>query len=108
MKRKEDIEVIHGSGNVFRDLKRPDADVKQLKGILAAEIIKMLDRDGLTVRAAQTKTGTAAADFSRIRNADLARFTVDRLMAIIDRLGSRVEVAVKVRRSTLRGEHAMA
>ena len=76
MKRKDDIEVIHGSGNVFRDLKRPDADVKQLKGILAAEIIKMLDRDRLTVRAAQTRTGIAAADFSRIRNADLARFTV--------------------------------
>lgn len=108
MKRKEDIEVIHGSGNVFRDLKRPDADVKQLKGILAAEIIKTLDRDKLTVRAAQTKTGVAAADFSRIRNADLARFTVDRLMAIINRLGSSVEVAVKVRRSTVRGEHATA
>ena len=108
MKRKEDIEVIHGSGNVFRDLKRPDADVKQLKGILAAEIIKVLDRDRLTVRKAQTKTGIAAADFSRIRNANLARFTVDRLMAIINRLGSSVEVAVKVRRSTLRDEHAAA
>ena len=108
MKRKEDIEVIHGSGNVFRDLKRPDADVKQLKGILAAEIIKMLDRDRLTVRAAHTRTGIAAADFSRIRNADLARFTVDRLMTIINRLGSSVEVAVKVRRSTLRSEHATA
>jgi predicted XRE-type DNA-binding protein len=106
MKRKEDIEVIRGSGNVFRDLKRPDADVKQLKGILAAEIIKMLDRDKLTVRAAQTRTGVAAADFSRIRNANLARFTVDRLMAIINRLGSSVEVAVKVRRSIPRGEHA--
>jgi len=108
MKRKEEIEVIHGSGNVFRDLKRPDADIKQLKGILAAEIIKVLNRDGLTVRAAQTKTGIAAADFSRIRNADLARFTVDRLMAIINRLGSSVEVAVKVRRSTQRSEHATA
>ena len=108
MKRKEDIEVIHGSGNVFRDLKRPDADVKQLKGILAAEIIKMLDRDRLTVREAQTRTGIAAADFSRIRNAYLARFTVDRLMAIINRLGSSVEVAVKVRRSIPLGEHATA
>ena len=29
--------------------------------------------------------------FSRIRNADLGRFTVDRLMLIINRLGSRVE-----------------
>lgn len=108
MRRKEDIEVIHGSGNVFRDLKRPDADVKQLKGILAAEIIKMLDRDRLTVREAQTRTGIAAADFSRIRNAYLARFTVDRLMAIINRLGSSVEVSVKVRRSTLRSEHVPA
>jgi predicted XRE-type DNA-binding protein len=108
MKRKEDIEVIQGSGNVFRDLKRPDADVKQLKGILAGEIIKMLERDRLTVRAAHTRTGIAAADFSRIRNADLARFTVDRLMTIINLLGSSVEVAVKVRRSTLRGEHATA
>jgi hypothetical protein len=62
MKRKEDIEVIHGSGNVFRDLKRPEPDVKQFKGILAAEIIKMLGRDRLTVRAAQTRTGIAAAE----------------------------------------------
>jgi len=31
MKRKEDIEVIHGSGNVFRDLKRPDVDVNNSK-----------------------------------------------------------------------------
>ena len=111
IKHKEDIVVaVHGSGNVFRDLKRPDADVKQLKGILAAEIIKMLDRDRLTVRAAQTRTGIAAADFSRIRNADLARFTVDRLMTTINPawVQSVEEVAVKVRRSTLRSEHATA
>jgi predicted XRE-type DNA-binding protein len=50
------------------------------------------------VRAAHGRTGIAAADFSRIRNADLGRFTVDRLMSIINRLGSRVEVRVKVRR----------
>ena len=40
----------------------------------------------------------AAADFSRIRNANLGRFTVDRLMSIINRLGSRIEVRVRVRR----------
>ena len=44
------------------------------------------------------RTGIAAADFSRIRNADLGRFTVDRLMSIINRLGSRVEVKIRVRR----------
>jgi predicted XRE-type DNA-binding protein len=66
---------------------------------LAAEIIKELTREGLSVRAAHGRTGTAAADFSRIRNADLGRFTVDRLMSIINRLGSRIEVRVRVRRA---------
>jgi predicted XRE-type DNA-binding protein len=51
------------------------------------------------MRAAHDRTGIAAADFSRIRNADLGRFTVDRLMSIINRLGSRVEVKVRVRRT---------
>lgn len=69
------IEVVRGSGNVFRDLGRETADIEQLKALLAAQIIKALDREKLTVRAAHSATGFAAADFSRIRNADLARFT---------------------------------
>ena len=100
MKKKAKVAVVRGSGNVFRDLDRQDADVQQLKALLAAEIIKTLDRENLTVRAAQTRTGTAAADFSRIRQADLGRFTADRLMGIINQLGGRVEVKVRVRRQT--------
>jgi predicted XRE-type DNA-binding protein len=95
----EKLEVVRGSGNVFRDLGHENADVEQLKAILAAEIIKALDREGLSVRGAHGRTGTAAADFSRIRNADLGRFTIDRLMSIINRLGSRVDVRVRVRRA---------
>ncbi len=93
------LEVLRGSGNVFRDLGHKSADAEQFKAILAAEIIKALDRDRLTVRAAHARTGIAAADFSRIRNANLDRFTVDRLISIINRLGSRVEVKVRVRRA---------
>lgn len=91
------VDFVRGSGNVFRDMGRENADVEQCKAILAAEILKALDRDRLTVRAAHERTGTAAADFSRIRNADLGRFTVDRLMSILNRLGSRVEVRIRVR-----------
>jgi predicted XRE-type DNA-binding protein len=96
--KKEKLEVVRGSGNVFRDLGHKNADAEQFKGILATEIIKALDREHLTVRAAYARTGVAAADFSRIRNANLGRFTVDRLMAILNRLGSRVEVNVRVHR----------
>ena len=64
---------MRGSGNVYRDLGHPDADVLQLKAILAAEIIKVLDKQGLTAREAQVRTQITAADFSRIRNANLAQ-----------------------------------
>ena len=103
--KPERLEVKRGSGNVFHDLGREKADIEQFKAILAAEIIKTLDREGLSVRGAHGRTGTAAADFSRIRRADLGRFTVDRLMSIINRLGSRVEVKVRVRRNPT-PEHA--
>ena|SRR5664279_3579808 len=93
----DDMDIIRGSGNVFRDLGHPDADREQLRALLAAKIIGVLDERKLTVRAAHEATGVAAADFSRIRNANLGRFTIDRLMTILSSLGQDVEVSVDVR-----------
>ncbi len=91
-----DMDIIRGSGNIFRDLGHPDAGREQLRALLAAQIIGVLDERKLTVRAAHDLTGVAAADFSRIRNASLGRFTIDRLMSILAGLGQEVEVTVKV------------
>lgn len=102
--KKEPLELIRGSGNIYRDFNMPDADVRQLKAILAAEIIKKLDKKGLSVRKAHSLTGIDAGDFSRVRNADFRRISVERLMAMINGLGSRVEVAVKVSRAEVRHE----
>jgi predicted XRE-type DNA-binding protein len=96
--KKERLELIRGSGNIYRDFDIADADVRQLKAILAAEIIKTIDRKGLSVRQAQRLTGIDAGDFSRIRNADFRRMSIERLMGIINRLGARVEVALRVKR----------
>ena len=93
--KPEPLEITRGSGNVFRDLGYENADALQMKALLAAQIIKALDREALSVRQAQVRTGIAAADFSRIRNADLNRFTLDRLMGIVNKLGSRVEMSLK-------------
>ena len=97
--KKEPLEIVRGSGNIYRDFNVPDADVRQLKAILAAEIIKTLDKKGLSVRKAQSLTGIDAGDFSRVRSADFRRISVERLMTMINGLGSRVEVAVKLRRA---------
>lgn len=66
--KNEKPQLVRGSGNVFRDLSR-NADVEQLKALLAAALIKALHREELTVRASQAQTSFAAADFSRVRNA---------------------------------------
>jgi predicted XRE-type DNA-binding protein len=91
------LKTVRGTGNVFRDIGRPNSDVLQLKALLAAEIVTALDAGALTVRKAESLTRIAAADFSRIRNANLGRFTVDRLMTILGRLGRDIRVTVDVR-----------
>lgn len=92
----EDLELIPGSGNVFRDLGEPDAGLRQAKAVLAAAVIKALDAQALTVRRAAEKTGFAAADFSRVRRANLARFTIDRLIRMLQALNPGVSVSVRV------------
>jgi predicted XRE-type DNA-binding protein len=94
---KEKLELVHGSGNVFRDLGLKDADREHLRAQLAARIIGVLDDHKITVRKAQKLTGVPAADFSRIRKVKLDRFTIDRMMAILSSLGHRVDVSIKVR-----------
>lgn len=94
----DEFELVRGSGNVFDDFGHVDADIEQAKSVLAAEIIKQLDRRGLTVREAEAATGFAAADFSRIRRAKLDRFTIDRLMMILGRFDRSVRVSVLPRR----------
>ena len=104
----KEIELVRGSGNVFRDFGRPEADLEQLRSILAARIIRVLDKRGLSVRKAKDITGIAAADFSRIRRANLGRFTVDRLMTILARLDQQVNVRVIVRPRPHHATHAHA
>lgn len=92
----EPIEIIRGTDNIFRDFDMEYPDRRLLQARLAGEIIKALDADKLTVRAAEALTGVAAADFSRIRNVKLGRFTIDRLLMILDRLGRDVNVTLSV------------
>ncbi len=97
-------ELIRGSGNVFRDFGDPVADIKQAKAILAARIIAVLDERKLTVRKAASVTGFAAADFSRVRGADLGRFTLDRLIRMLSSLDDTLEVTVRIApRSNVQG-----
>jgi predicted XRE-type DNA-binding protein len=101
-KKHDDFELVRGGGNVFRDFGRDDADVQQTKALLAARIVRILDEEGLSTRKAETRTGVSHADFTRIRNAQLGRFTIDRLMTILNKLGQQVEMKITVQPQPVR------
>lgn len=82
---------------MFRDFGCPNADLRQLKALLAARINGVLDERKLTGAEAQALTGYDAADFSRIRSANLRRLTIERLADILDELGVAVELEVTFR-----------
>ena len=88
----DDLELIHGSGNIFRDLGQANPDAAQLKSMLAAAIIAVLDDQAISVRRAHAITGFAAADFSRVRQSRLSLFTIDRLLGMLDKLGREVDL----------------
>jgi predicted XRE-type DNA-binding protein len=94
---KDDIELVGGSGNVFRDFGYPNADLEQARAILAAKIIGVLDSRKLTALAAEKLTGVSHTDLSRIRNAKLDRFTLDRMITILGKLDRNIEVTIDIR-----------
>ena len=95
----DDFELVHGSDNVYRDFGRPDAGLSQARARVAARIIRALDARELSTREAEEITGVAHTEFSRIRNAQLRRFTLDRLITVLGKLDGAVEVEVGFRTS---------
>jgi predicted XRE-type DNA-binding protein len=95
--KNDDMELIRGSGDVFADFGRPNAGLEQARAIIAAKIINILDDRGLTTREAEKQTGVSHSEFSRIRNAQLRRFTLDRMITILGKLDQDVEVNVTFR-----------
>ncbi len=80
--------------------------MQRTKALLATQIIGILDDEGLSTRKAQENTGIAHADFARIRNAKLDRFTIDRRMTVLNKLGRQVDVRIDVRLRPTTAEEA--
>ena len=88
---KETLKVVRGSGNAFRDLGRENADVQQFKAILAAEIIKALDRDRLSVRGAHSRTGIDIHPGAQIGS----HFFIDHGTGVV--IGETTEIGTRVK-----------
>ena len=97
MSKVKAAEVVRGSGNAFKDLGIANADVEQSKAILAARIISLLDEKSLSTRKAASLTGFQQADFARIRKVQVDRFTIDKLVKMVNALDLEYEVFIDFR-----------
>ena len=96
------IEIAFVNGSVLPDMVARDANLRHAKARLGARIVKILEETGLSIRQAEVRTGVSHIDLSRIRQEKLRRFTLDRLMAILENLGQDVEVSVTVHPRAMR------
>ena len=96
MTSDDDMELVHGSGNIFRDLGPAEPGSASAQGDPGRPGAQGAGRTGLSTRKAQEMTGIDHGDFSRVRRAKLDRFTVERLIAMLEGLGQEVEVSVDV------------
>ncbi len=95
----DDIEVQHGSGNVFADLGLPNARELLLKAKLLSELNATIDRMKPTQRAVAKRLGIDQPKVSALRNGKLGGFSADRLIRYLNALGRDVEVIVRPRRA---------
>jgi predicted XRE-type DNA-binding protein len=81
-----------GSGNVFADLGLPDAEERQTKARLAAQIANLLV--GISQKEAATLLGLDQPKVSKLLRGQLRGFSTDRLMGFLTVLGQNVEIRV--------------
>jgi predicted XRE-type DNA-binding protein len=104
-------EVQAGSGNVFADLGYTDAGERTLKVELAMEVNRILGERGLAQERTARLLGIRQPHVSDLVRYRLNRFSVERLMDFLTRLGKDVQIRIVARpsgrrRSAVRLHHA--
>jgi predicted XRE-type DNA-binding protein len=99
----DDSTVHDSSGNVFADLGIEDADEYLAKSELAAEILRIVQRRGLTQAATGKLLGIRQPKVSELLRGRLDGFSTDRLLRFILRLGYDVHSKVSKARARAQG-----
>ena len=90
--RNDEVEIEIGTGNVFEQLGLPNPDERLRKARLMNVINAVVKRRGLSQKDAAEATGLNQADISRIQHGRGTRYSTDRLLNVLARLGIDVEI----------------
>ena len=87
--------IERGSGNVYADLGRPDADAQLLKAELVSRIDAIIRERRLTQVQAAELLGLSQPDVSRLLRGQFCDYSVERLLRLLMALGRDVDIVIR-------------
>jgi len=95
--------VIEGSGNVFEDIGFSKAEAAELKvkAELTRQIYHRINSLGLTQIDAAKRLRVSQPDVSRLMNARPTRYSVDKLLSLLNALDVDIDIVVRPRAAAL-------
>ena len=97
--KMDKIKIERGSGNVFADLGRPDAEAHLLKAKLVSRIDEIIRQRGLKQVEAAKLLGLSQPDVSRLLRGNFREYSVERLLRLLLALGRDVQIVIRKPRS---------
>jgi predicted XRE-type DNA-binding protein len=103
-KKKEEIEFVMGSDNIFADLGLPAPETMLLKSQIVSEIYRLVTNRKLTQSSAGRKMGISQPEVSRLFRGHFDEYSVERLMGFLTSFGRDVEIVARpVKRASKSG-----
>jgi predicted XRE-type DNA-binding protein len=101
-----DNKVVRGTSNVFADLgfSPNEASQFQVKAELTRQICNRIRAMGLTQVQAGARLSISQPDVSKLMNARFTGYSTDRLIALLNALDVDVDIVLRPRRRTSRGQ----
>lgn len=93
-------QIHNSSGNVFADLKRPDANVHMLKAQIVAELYRLKETRKLTQARAGELMGITQPEVSRLFKGHFREYSIDRLITFLTAFNQDVVISVQPRASS--------
>ena len=93
--RRNKPQITLSSGNVFADLRLPNADEKQTKARLAVAINQIIEAQNISQVAAARRLKINQPKISALANYRLEGFSVERLMNFLNALDRDVEIIIR-------------
>ena len=94
MRTETTPEVTYGCGNIFADLGLPYPEVDMAKAQLIVAISQLMETRKLSQKSAATLFEITPEQLDGLLNGRMTRFSIDRLLKMLNKLGHTIEIRV--------------